>query len=265
MKLSGQVVLKPAINPHWSLLPGLSGNSWRTSEGDDLVQRLPPQPPIPFVNRQREYRILQKLGSAPFSTFAKKFHAGVLSVAWVEGEPLPPSAFIPENTELLAVCKSLHRHPLFGYRLPVLPLLQRYWQVCQQRNATWLKILQRLRHQGEPRPLRLVPLHMDLHPGNVIQTAQGLALIDWEYSADGDIALELTTLCLQDPSRTNAWIAAYADAFNLNPDSLRLQCRRWKPWLQLLQASWCQLRAEQTQQLSMQQLAAEQWRQLSLY
>ena len=35
------------------------------------------------------------------------------------------------------------------------------------------------------------PLHMDVHAGNLVHSASGLKLIDWEYAGDGDIALEL--------------------------------------------------------------------------
>lgn len=36
--------------------------------------------------------------------------------------------------------------------------------------------------------LRLGPLHMDVHGDNIVRTASGLRLIDWEYAGDGDIA-----------------------------------------------------------------------------
>lgn len=103
---------------------------------------------------------------------------------------------------------------------------------------------------------------MDLHPGNIIQSEQGLRLIDWEYSADGDIALELATLCLQEAPRAEAWVSAYAQLFTLDIERLRLQVKRWQPWLLLLQASWFQLRFEQTQSAAMSEQAAESWRYL---
>ncbi|MBT0723318.1 thiamine kinase [Rosenbergiella sp. S61] len=247
------------------LLPGLSGNSWRNLQRRDEIHRLTPAQPLPFVNRQREFRILHKLRHTELAGQPIGYDSGRLTVEWVEGKPLATQAFIPQNSELLALLMRLHQQPLLGYRIPFLALLQRYWQLCQQRHPRWLRQLKRLQRQGEPRPLRLVPLHMDLHPGNIIQTEQGLMLIDWEYSADGDIALELAALCLQDASQSEGWISAYAQALKLDSELLSLQVKRWQPWLTLLQASWYQLRAEQTQLSTMKQQAAESWRHLLLY
>ncbi|MBA2816745.1 phosphotransferase [Candidatus Pantoea persica] len=74
---------------------------------------------------------------------------------------------------------------------PPIPLLDR------QREAL---LLHKLAPRGlTPRSLRLVPLHMDVHVDNLIAAGQGLHLIDWEYAADGDVALELATLCTAMP------------------------------------------------------------------
>jgi len=256
-------VAKPVIDAAWKLLPGLSGNSWCDPRHQQYVHRLMPAQPFPFVDRQREYRVLRQLQRAGLGIRPINYHCGDLTVEWVQGDPLAVTDFSPHNPDLMDLLARLHHHALLGYRLQLIDLLQRYWQLCQQRHAAWLTRLQSLIRQGEPKPLRLVPLHMDVHAGNLIQTAQGLVLIDWEYSADGDIALELATLCLQDPPQAEQWIAAYAQRFNLKPQLLRAQVQRWQPWLRLLQASWYQLKAEQTQQPAMEKLAAQSWQSLS--
>ncbi|WP_257896521.1 phosphotransferase, partial [Enterobacter chuandaensis] len=51
-----------------------------------------------------------------------------------------------------------------------------------------------LRKTGEPQPIRLSPLHMDVHAGNIVHTPEGGRLIDWEYAGDGDVALELAAV-----------------------------------------------------------------------
>ncbi len=115
---------------------------------------------------------------------------------------------------------------------------------------------------GEPHPLRLAPIHMDVHAGNLIVTTDGLRLIDWEYAADGDVALELAAICAVDPHQQTEWVAAYAQTMQLAPARLQQQIRRWQPWLHLLMASWYQLRAEQTQDETLQQLARASWQDL---
>ena len=257
-------MVKPVTNTDWQLLPGLSGNSWRNPQRSDEVYRFSPGQPLPSVNRQREFRILRQLRYSQLGTRPKCYRSGQLIVEWIEGTPLKHQQFTAQNQALLQLITRLHRQPLFGYRLPLSALLQRYWQLCRQHHPRWLRELKRLQRLGEPRPLRLVPLHMDIHPGNIIASEQGLRLIDWEYSADGDIALELATLCLQDSSQAEAWISAYAQAFTLETARLRSQVKRWQPWLLLLQASWFQLRAEQTQCAVITKQAAESWQTLLL-
>lgn len=255
-------MVKPVTNAELTLLPGLSGNSWQNPQASSEIYRFTPVKPLPFVDRQREFRLLRKLRYSHVAVKPKHYDMGCLTVEWIEGNPLAANVFSAENDELLLLLKQLHQHPLLGYRLPFVTLLTRYWQLCQQRHPKWLRELKRLQRLGEPRPLRLVPLHMDLHPGNIIQSEHGLRLIDWEYSADGDIALELATLCLQEARHAEAWISAYAQLFTLDIERLRLQVKRWQPWLLLLQASWFQLRFEQTQSAAMSEQAAESWRYL---
>lgn len=248
---------------HFFALPGLSGNSVhvQTEQGELLARRSPLQP-IPFVDRQREYRILHKmrhtqLGPAPLS-----WREPWLLQSWLPGEVLTPTQFNQQRPAVLALIHRLHQQPLTGYRLRLAPLLQRYWQLCQQRHWRWQHQLQHLIKQGEPQPLRLAPLHMDIHAGNLVATHGGLRLIDWEYAADGDVALELAALCAVDGEHEADWIAGYAQHSQLDEQVLARQMRRWQPWLQLLMASWYQLRAEQSHDHTLQQLARSSWQHL---
>lgn len=49
---------------------------------------------------------------------------------------------------------------------------------------------------------------MDIHPGNLITSAAGLLLIDWEYAADGDVALDIAALF-----RSNGWASVQQQCF----------------------------------------------------
>ncbi len=255
-------MIKPATNFAAQLLPGLSGNSWLEHSSSPQVVRLTPEQPFPFVNRQREYRILKKLSRIPLGVTPVAYRREQLVVEWLDGQPLSTAQFTPENSRLVTLLFRLARQPLLGYRLSLLPLLEQYWQQCQHHNFRWFTRLRRLRLQGEPAPLRLVPLHMDLHPGNVIQTVEGLRLIDWEYAADGDIALEVASLALQNPQYSEAWQRLYSNNLQLDAWQLSYAVKRWIPWLQLLQASWYQLKAEQTQNVALKTLADDYWQQI---
>lgn len=241
-------------------LQGLTGQSSKLENGQGaFILRPAPQPPIPFIDRQREARLLRKLHNSGLTPRPIMGDAQLLVMPWRNGEPLSPQAFQQRREEVVTLLLRLHRQPLTGYRLPLLPLLQRYWQLCRQRHARWQRALRQLQRAGEPRPLRLAPLHMDVHAGNLVADAKGLHLIDWEYAADGDVALELAALCAADPEQADSWLAAYAQAARLSPLRLARQAARWQPWLRLLMASWYQLRSEQSDDARLHQLARQSW------
>ena len=134
--------------------------------------------------------------------------------------------------DLVTLLTQLHRQPLSGYRLRLLPLLQHYWLQCRHRHPRWLRQLKRLARRGEPPPLRLGLLHMDIHPGNLLTQPAGLRLIDWEYAADGDVALELAAIIDGNglnAAQGDALLAAYARANRIAPAALRRQAARWRP------------------------------------
>jgi len=253
--LGGAVSLTP--------LQGLSGHSSRlVNEQGAFVLRPAPCSPIPFVDRQREARLLRKLHPSGLTPRPVIAEARRLVLPWQGGEALSPHGFQQRREEVIALLLRLHQQPLTGYRLHLLPLLQRYWQLCEERNLRWQRALRQLARRGEPRPLRLAPLHMDVHAGNLIADGRGLHLIDWEYAADGDVALELAALCAADPEHAARWLDAYAQAACLSPVALARQATRWQPWLRLLMASWYQLRAEQGDDPQLRQLARLSWQHL---
>nr|WP_314983563.1 thiamine kinase [uncultured Pantoea sp.] len=244
-------------------LAGLTGHSQKiVSPRGTFIARAAPQPAIPFVDRQREFRLLQKLRNSGLAPQPVAAHRQGIILSWCAGDTLDESRFSQQRPQIVALLLQLHQQPLTGYRLAVLPLLWRYWQLTPQRHHRWLRALRRLTQQGEPRPLRLAPLHMDLHAGNVIQGPAGLRLIDWEYAADGDVALELAAVCASDPQHEADWLAEYAAAMQLPLPALGQQVRRWQPWLRLLMASWYQLRASQSQDETLHQLARQSWEQI---
>ncbi|AMB75426.1 thiamine kinase [Pantoea ananatis] len=278
MKLSGLETVSPKINAALlqlikattgehrvtvTPLAGLTGQSCQiVTQNERLLLRPAPQSAIPFVNRQREGRVLRKLRLSGLVQRPLAGNRHGIILPWQDGEVMSDAGFRAARLQVLALLQRLHQQPLTGYRLSLLPLLWQYWQRCQQRQHRWLQQLQRLTRQGEPRPLRLAPLHMDVHPANLIQSEQGLHLIDWEYAADGDVALELAAVCLSDPTQQEQWLRDYAALMQIPLTSLQHQVSRWQPWLHLLVASWYQLRAEQSGDAHLQQLAQQSWQQI---
>ena len=90
---------------------------------------------------------------------------------------------------------------------------------------------------------------MDIHPGNLIADGDRLRLIDWEYAADGDIALDIAALF-----RGNAWPPAdqqrylqqYVRTGYSDLPLLHAQVQRWLPWVDYLMLLWFEVRWQQT-------------------
>lgn len=243
-----------------SLLAGSSGQSLRVDwAGISLVARRDTQMWQPGVSLHRHYRALQRitpgLGPQPYA-----LGQGWLISEFIVGEV---NETLPEPSALAALLHTLHHQRCFGWRIQLWPLLMRYWQQSDpaRRTPLWLRALRRLREQREPQPLRLAPLHMDLHPGNIVDSAGQLRLIDWEYAGDGDVALEIAAASMDEHQR-EMLIDHYARRASLGPAALRRQVACWRPWTIVLIAGWYERHFWQTGDRQFMTLANDAWNRL---
>lgn len=242
-----------------SALEGLSGGSLHFSLGEDeYVAREQTDSPMPGVSLKRQYRALMHLtpGIGPRPVCQAK---GWLIVEWLNGEV---KSELPSLQSLTSLLYDLHHHACFGWRISLLPVLEHYWLSAapERRTLFWLRLLKKMKRQGEPKPLRLAPLHMDVHPGNLVRSPAGLKLIDWEYAGDGDIALELAAIMAANNMGDDSLIKAYAQLSQIPLETLTRQVARWRPWVIMLMASWYECRWRQTQEKIFITLADEAWR-----
>ncbi|WP_054178666.1 thiamine kinase [Trabulsiella odontotermitis] len=249
---------QPAAN---AVSTGLSGGSCIIENGDQrLVLRQHHTPQDAEYHFLRQYHALSQLPDdlAPRPRF---YTPGWMAVDYFAGEV---KSALPEPRQLAAMLYYLHQQPRFGWRISLLPLLQGYWQQSApaRRTPFWLRQLHRLRKAGEPVPLRLAPLHMDIHAGNIVHTAAGLRLIDWEYAGDGDIALELAAVWVSSDAEHRQLVGDYAALAKIEPQCLWRQVQRWRPWLLMLKAGWFECRWVQTGEQRFITLADETWCQL---
>lgn len=251
--------------PHYAPVEGqdtgLSGGSCLISDGHQrLVLRQQHQATSsPFL---RQYRALKRLPRtiAPQPHF---FCKGWMAIDYIPGEM---QNRLPESPVLAALLHDLHHCPPFGWRLSLLPLLETYWQQCapSRRTLFWLQQLKARRREGEPLPLRLAPLHMDVHAGNLVHSPDGLRLIDWEYAGDGDIAMELAGVWTDSEHQRRELVAEYAHRAALDEMRLWRQVVRWRPWIAMLMAGWFECRWQQTGDQQFITLADDAWRQLKM-
>lgn len=264
-KLSRDAVLSRYFPQYRIVAPqahtGLSGASCIIERGTHrLVLRQPHDALAPEAYFLRQYHALQRL-PADLAPHPRFYTSGWLTVDYLAGEI---KTGLPGSRELAELLYYLHQQPRFGWRIALMPLLDQYWQQSDtaRRTPFWLAQLKRLRRQGEPEPLRLAPLHMDVHAGNIVHTASGLRLIDWEYAGDGDIALELAAVWTQNAQERQQLLAAYAQIARVDIHQLERQVTRWRPWVLLLMAGWYELRWRQSGDKQFISLADEIWRQL---
>lgn len=253
--------------PHYHIVAspetaGLSGSSCILQNGERrLVLRQHHDPDAPESDFLRQYHALRRLPPtlAPKPVF---YTPGWMAVEFLAGEI---KSMLPAHRPLAALLYDLHQQHRFGWALSLKPLLEYYWQQCDpaRRTPLWLRELQRLKKQGEPLALRLAPLHMDVHAGNIVHTPEGLRLIDWEYAGDGDVALELAAVWTPDNEQRYRLSQAYAERAKISPDLLWRQVKRWRPWVLMLMAGWFECRWQQSGDKQFISLADEIWRQLS--
>lgn len=252
--------------PHYRLIApqahtGLGGASCIIAQGEQrLVLRQDHDSQAPAAHFRRQFRALRRLPAdlVPKPVFFKQ---GWMAVEYLAGEI---KSALPDTPALASMLYHLHRQPCLGWRVALLPLLEQYWQQASpdRRTSFWLARLKRLRKAGEPRPLRLSPLHMDVHAGNIVHTQKGARLIDWEYAGDGDVALELAAVWMPDEPSRGQLIKAYARCAQMDASVLAAQVRRWRPWVLMLMAGWFEMRFQQSKDKQFITLADDVWRQL---
>ncbi|MGC6386508.1 phosphotransferase [Ewingella sp. S1.OA.A_B6] len=235
-----------------SQVAGLSGESWKieTRERNWLARIQSPARTALGVERQREKEILQRVAHLNIAPRVKLYSPPWLVVEWLEGHSCEghPVEIVP-LAELLA---RLHQVPPHGYLLQLKQQFSLHWQQIDRRRLSprWLRLQHRFMRQSLPVPLKMAVIHMDVHPGNLITSEQGLQLIDWEYAAGGDIALELATLF-----RGNNWLAEQQQRFLAgycaaggyrDVSVLQRQIHRWLPWVDYMMLMWFEVRWHQT-------------------
>lgn len=246
---------------------GLTGESWRLQgAGFDLLAReASGQKTQLGVDRRREFRLLRSLDGSGLAPRPRGISAGWLLMEWLPGEPVDEQGWRQAlvTGTLAATLARLHQRRRSGYPLNLQARYTRYWQSSDpaRRSPAWLKLQRRFLRQRPPAALRQALLHMDVHQGNVLHQADdSLALIDWEYAGDGDVALELATLFCGNALPAAARERLLADYVRLMPglasDRLRRQIDAWFPWVNYLMLLWYETRWRQTGNLDFIALAA---------
>lgn len=149
------------------------------------------------VNYQQEFlllEVLKPLGIAPTPYHASKNET---LLHWIKGDV--PSEFSLARLERLALLLArLHQFPLQAVdlekKIATLDLAERcqfLWEKLSPQKQQELDFSPPFRRIS---PLKRAICHHDIHLGNLVEQGEKLYLIDWEYAAISDPALDIAML-----------------------------------------------------------------------
>ncbi|EQC00225.1 thiamine kinase [Photorhabdus temperata] len=243
----------------WKIRPlsGLTNESYYATDGEYHIvgRRQWQQGKQLGVNRQRENAILRHLSQTKIAPQVIAMAPHWLLLEWLPGHLIEQNEFSQPDflQKLAALLTTLHHQPLFGYPLQLRHQLESHWLQIDKARLTprWLRLHKQFISSPMPLILKLSPVHMDVHCGNLLNTPQGLKLIDWEYAADTDIGFALATLF-----RTNHWdepqqqdfLRCYCSQPSGYRDRTLLtrQIKRWQPWVDYMILMWFEVRWKQS-------------------
>ncbi|AKH64812.1 MULTISPECIES: thiamine kinase [Photorhabdus] len=243
----------------WKIRPlsGLTNESYYATDGEYHIvgRRQWQQGKQLGVNRQRENAILRHLSQTKIAPQVIAMAPHWLLLEWLPGHLIEQNEFSQPDflQKLAALLTTLHHQPLFGYPLQLRHQLESHWLQIDKARLTprWLRLHKQFISSSMPSILKLSPAHMDVHCGNLLNTPQGLKLIDWEYAADTDIGFALATLF-----RTNHWdepqqqdfLRCYCSQPSGYRDRTLLtrQIKHWQPWVDYMILMWSEVRWKQS-------------------
>ncbi len=245
----------------WSMKPlaGLSGGTFLlTCKQKQIIARSQGDTQSHlYVNRQKERSILKQL--VDFSAAPRTLGANTdwLLIEWLPGQHPDQQLFhsVDFQYKLAALIAALHHQPKLSYDLALQEEIIHYGQQIDKRRMSprWLQIQRRFERATQPKSLKIAPAHMDIHRENLLITPSGeLFLLDWEYSANTDIGLSLSTFFIANglnDEQKHQFIMNYCVDFHAYRDPLDLaqQCKLWQPWVKYMMLMWYEVRWKQTE------------------
>lgn len=203
------------------------------------------------VNYQQEAYILTKIQPLAFAPKPIYADSEASLLTWIEGEV--PSQFSLSLLEKLAVqLAKLHQFDRqavkFSENFVPLDLAERCAFLWQQLPLEKQAKLPFSPPFSKVEPFAQALCHHDLHLANLIVQGEKLFLIDWEYAAVSDPALELALFFasnpLSDRQKDHFLQCYFAAAFPKNRQNLTACCAKmaeYQPLIAILTALWYEI------------------------
>lgn len=228
------IALFEALNELKDTLSGpLTITAWRGGECNRMFQiqspskktalRLNhPQVPSLGVDRHREINILLNLSNEPWSPKLIAACPRWLLYHWAQGDAAQ-SAEAADLDALTEAIQQVHHHRPQGTPLNIADQIER---LLKHAKPLPPHIHALLREQCDAYYFVRKPVlcHHDWHPGNLIINGPHWTLLDWEFAAAGDPAMDLAGLC-QGFNLSQTQALRLARNLDIRPDRLRqAQC-----------------------------------------
>lgn len=165
------------------------------TESLDLALRINhPEPERLGVNRNAEKQLLETLAGKSWAPRLLEASESWMLTLWQSGA-IPQAGERTNLDELIKLLAEVHSTPVAGATLNIVDQIRH----LKRWAPAWSPALEEalnLRCDSYRFPERPVLCHHDWHPGNLIEDEGRWILLDWEFGAPGDPAMDLAAACL---------------------------------------------------------------------
>ncbi|KXF82018.1 thiamine kinase [Enterovibrio coralii] len=190
------------------------------------------------LNRADEFEVLTLASEAGFSTSPTSLVQGGLLNPWVEGNTMET----PEFDVILDLLVKVHQLPKMSFHFDPFEKGAYYYSQLSpsSRDRSIADIHTYFQSHAFVTGLPLTTCHYDLGYYNVIRKPDGqISLIDWEYAALGDPAMDIVMTSLANEFDLETLVESYCQTKGIEEKSLWLEhCRRWQPVADYLGLLW---------------------------
>lgn len=170
------------------------------------------------IDRQREQQVLISLADQPWSPTPLSVQDQWLLTPWYEGEA-PSSGEQTDLAWLTTALMALQAVEISGTPLNIADQIRHLHHYTHDLPAAFTEALL-ARCATYHLPTQLTLCHHDWHPGNLALSDSGWVLLDWEFAALGDPAMDLAAVC-SGFELNDAQSAQLAEVMDISNDRLQ--------------------------------------------
>ena len=196
------------------------------------------------INYQQEAQLLNTIFPLGFSPKSIYYDQHFSLLAWIEGE-IPSTFSYSRLIKLAEHLARLHQFPIQAVnstksiaKLDLSERCQYLWDKLPKEKQAMLPFSPPFQ---QIQPLTQAVCHHDLHLGNFVEQGNKLFLIDWEYAAISDPALELALFLNANPLSNEeqaTFLTHYFVKNPINPIACKEKIDEYKPILEQLNQLW---------------------------